>query len=88
MNPFGSDCDWDGEEFTPESAGSPLEAWRVEQLMRANGITSVRELPVGYHGRFDMLSVDDVKFLIACGIDPIEEAPPDMRIWKPREELS
>ncbi len=42
-------------------------------------------VPTGYHGRFDMLSVDDIKWLAAMQIDPIEEAPPDTRIWKPRE---
>lgn len=53
--------------------------------LRAGGITP---LPIGYHGRFDMLSVDDIKWLAAMQIDPIEAAPPDTRIWKPREELS
>lgn len=28
-------------------------------------------LPEGYHGRTDLLTVDDVKFMIACGIDPL-----------------
>ena len=30
--------------------------------------TPDESLPVGYHGRWDMLSVEDVKFLIRCGI--------------------
>ena len=28
-------------------------------------------LPEGYHGRWSLLSVDDVKFLISVGIDPL-----------------
>ena len=28
-------------------------------------------LPAGFHGRFELLTVDDIKFLWACGIDPL-----------------
>ena len=27
--------------------------------------------PAGLHGRFELLTVDDIKFLWACGIDPL-----------------
>ena len=40
-------------------------------ISRTSGMRSqplVGPLPVGYHGRWDMLSVEDVKFLIAVGI--------------------
>ena len=33
--------------------------------------TSFESLPDGYHGRFSLLSVEDIKFLIACGVDPL-----------------
>lgn len=36
----------------------------------------------GWMGRYDELTVDDVKFLISCGIDPVEEAPPDTRVFR------
>ena len=29
------------------------------------------ELCVVFHGRFELLTVDDIKFLVACGIDPL-----------------
>ena len=44
-------------------------------------------LPTGFHGQYDSLTVEDVKFLLSCGIDPIEEAPPDTRTWRPRTEV-
>ena len=44
-------------------------------------------LPTGFHGQYDLLTVEDVKFLLSCGIDPIEEAPPDIRTWRSRTEV-
>ena len=29
------------------------------------------ELCAGFHGRFELLTVDDIKFLWDCGIDPL-----------------
>ena len=43
-------------------------------------------LPQGSNGRFDELSVEDIRFLAALEIDILTEAPPDRREWKPRAE--
>ena len=68
---------------TEEEYGARLQAWR-EKI----GDTSetVQSLPEKSNGRFDALSVEDIKFLAALEIDVLTEAPPDHREWKPRAE--
>ena len=68
---------------TEEEYGARLQAWR-KQI----GDTSVvlTPLPQGSNGRFDELSVEDIRFLAALEIDVLTEAPPDRREWKPRVE--
>ena len=80
----------EGERFRLVSTNS-LYKMSGRQLVidaiRQDIFRAQRALPIGYHGRFDMLSVDDIKWLAAMQIDPIEEAPPDTRTWRPRTEV-
>lgn len=66
---------------TEEEYGARLQAWR-EKI----GDAEPASLPEKSNGRFDKLSVEDVRFLAALEIDILTEAPPDQREWKPRAE--
>jgi hypothetical protein len=68
---------------TEEEYGARLQAWR-EKI----GDAPKEEAPLatGENGRFDDLSVEDIRFLAALEIDVLTEAPPDRREWKPRAE--
>lgn len=61
--------------------GARLRAWR-EKIGDAPEIA--KPLQEKANGRFDELSVEDIRFLAALEIDVLTEAPPDRREWKPR----
>jgi hypothetical protein len=54
--------DW-SEDFGPNKAD--------HDMLEAINRNLNEPLPKGYHGRFHLLSVEDVKFLIAVGVDPL-----------------
>ena len=55
-----------------EDYGQPKEPGRWDALKaKLAAPTSFESLPDGYHGRFSLLSVEDIKFLIACEVDPL-----------------
>ena len=64
---------WD-EDFGQRQDDSEPDVWeaQAERIRRFEAWQAqCSSRPSVYHGRVELLTVDDIKFLIACGIDPL-----------------